>query len=149
VIDRSGTNLSGDELTTAARQGQKNTATQDQAGQSGTDDGARDRNLDGKQLRSELSTGEIRSVDVKVGLSAFYSRDQRRLSACDRPAIGRDSPGAGTVTVQLDTTAQTISILASFFGLTAPDTAAHIHCCQTIPGTNTNVGVATTMPTFA
>src|SRR5262245_46687026 len=32
--------LSGDELTTAARQGQKNTASQDQAGQASADDGA-------------------------------------------------------------------------------------------------------------
>ena len=58
-----------------------------------------------------------------------------------------DTPGAGSVTVVLDPTAQTIQILASFFGLTAPDTAAHIHCCQTMPGTN--VGVATTVPAFA
>ena len=58
------------------------------------------------------------------------------------------SPGGGVVTVQLDTTAQTISILAAFFGLTTPDAAAHIHCCQTVPGTNMNVGVATTIPTF-
>src|SRR5262245_34771308 len=57
------------------------------------------------------------------------------------------SPGAGSVTVVLDPTAETIQILASFFGLTAPDTAAHIHCCQTMPGTN--VGVATTVPAFA
>jgi hypothetical protein len=48
--------------------------------------------------------------------------------------------------VVLDTTADTIRIIASFAGLTSPDTAAHIHCCQTMPGTN--VGVATTMPTF-
>jgi hypothetical protein len=58
-----------------------------------------------------------------------------------------NSPGAGTVTVVLDPTAETIQILASFFGLTAPDTAAHIHCCQTMHGTN--VGVATTVPAFA
>src|SRR5262249_13560170 len=57
-----------------------------------------------------------------------------------------DTAGAGRVTVVLDPTAQTIQILASFFGLTAPDTAAHIHCCQTMPGTN--VGVATTVPAF-
>jgi CHRD domain len=56
------------------------------------------------------------------------------------------SPGAGTVAVVLDPTAETIQTIASFFGLTAPDTAAHIHCCQTMPGTN--VGVATTVPAF-
>jgi hypothetical protein len=59
------------------------------------------------------------------------------------PAV--NSPGAGSVAVVLDPTAQTIQILASFFGLTTPDTAAHIHCCQP----PTNVGVATTVPAFA
>jgi hypothetical protein len=54
----------------------------------------------------------------------------------------------GTVTVVLDPMAQTITILASFFGLTTPDTAAHIHCCQTTPGMPPTVGVATTVPTF-
>jgi hypothetical protein len=49
----------------------------------------------------------------------------------------------------LDPTAETIQILASFFGLTTPDVAAHIHCCQTTPGNPPTVGVATTMPTFA
>jgi CHRD domain len=58
-----------------------------------------------------------------------------------------NSPGAGSVGVVLDPTAETIQIIASFFGLTAPDTMAHIHCCQTMPGTN--VGVATTVPAFA
>ena len=36
------------------------------------------------------------------------------------------SPGAGTVAVVLDPTAETIQILASFFGLTTPDIMAHI-----------------------
>jgi CHRD domain len=58
-----------------------------------------------------------------------------------------NSPGAGSVAVVLDPTAETIQIIASFFGLTTPDMAAHIHCCQTMPGTN--VGVATTLPAFA
>jgi hypothetical protein len=55
------------------------------------------------------------------------------------------SPGAGTAVVVLDPTAQTIQILASFFGLTTPDTAAHIHCCGPL---GTNAGVATTVPAF-
>jgi hypothetical protein len=56
-----------------------------------------------------------------------------------------NSPGAGSVTVVLDPTTETIQIIASFFGLTTPDTAAHIHCCQP----PTNVGVATAVPAFA
>jgi hypothetical protein len=56
-----------------------------------------------------------------------------------------NSPGAGTVAVVLDPTAQTIQIIASFFGLTTPDVAAHIHCCAPL---GTNAGVATTLPAF-
>jgi hypothetical protein len=57
-----------------------------------------------------------------------------------------DSPGAGSVAVVLDPTAETIQIIASFFGLTTPDTMAHIHCCAPL---GTNAGVATTLPAFA
>jgi CHRD domain-containing protein len=60
-----------------------------------------------------------------------------------------NSPGMGSVAVVLDPTAETIQIIASFFGLTGPATAAHIHCCQTTPGTPPTVGVATTVPAFA
>jgi hypothetical protein len=55
------------------------------------------------------------------------------------------SPGAGLAVVVLDPTAQTIQINAAFFGLTTPDTAAHIHCCAPL---GTNAGVATTLPAF-
>jgi hypothetical protein len=57
-----------------------------------------------------------------------------------------NSPGAGSAVVVLDPTAQTIQIIVSFFGLTSPDTAAHIHCCAPL---GTNAGVATTQPAFA
>jgi CHRD domain len=56
------------------------------------------------------------------------------------------SPGTGSVTALLDTTAQTLELIVSFSGLTTPDVAAHIHCCAPL---GTNVGVATTIPTFA
>jgi CHRD domain-containing protein/PEP-CTERM motif-containing protein len=55
------------------------------------------------------------------------------------------SPGAGTAVVVLDPTAQTLQVVASFFGLTTPDTMAHIHCCAPL---GTNAGVATTVPAF-
>ena len=55
--------------------GEQPTASQQQAGQARADDGAGD----SSQLAPDLTTGEIRSVDVKVGLSAFDPRDQRRL----------------------------------------------------------------------
>ncbi len=56
------------------------------------------------------------------------------------------SPGTGSVTVVLDTIAQTLQFNVSFSGLTSNDTAAHIHCCAPL---GTNVGVATTLPAFA
>jgi hypothetical protein len=55
------------------------------------------------------------------------------------------SPATGSATVILDTMAQTIEIKAVFSGLTAPDTAAHIHCCTPF---GSNTGVATRVPAF-
>jgi CHRD domain len=56
------------------------------------------------------------------------------------------SPGTGTAVVVLDPVAQTIQIIASFFGLSSNTTMAHIHCCASL---GTNAGVATTVPAFA
>jgi hypothetical protein len=58
------------------------------------------------------------------------------------------STGTGLATIVLDPMAQTLQVTATFSGLTTNDVAAHIHCCQTLPGTNQNEGVATTQPTF-
>ena len=58
------------------------------------------------------------------------------------------SNGMGLATIVLDTTAQTLQVNATFSDLTSNTTAAHIHCCQAMPGTNENVGVATTVPAF-
>jgi len=73
VVGRSAVYLSGDELTAAASQGEKNIASQDEARQSCTDDGAGD--TEGKQLGSDLTTGVLCGVDVEITLSAFDSRD--------------------------------------------------------------------------
>jgi hypothetical protein len=58
------------------------------------------------------------------------------------------SLGTGLATIVLDPVAQTLQVNATFSGLTSNTTAAHIHCCQTMPGTNQNEGVATAVPTF-
>ena len=42
-----------------------------------------------------------------------------------------DSPGTGSVTVDMDVAAHTLSIHASWAGLLSPTTIAHIHCCTT------------------
>jgi len=58
------------------------------------------------------------------------------------------SPGTGFAKVVLDPVAHTIQINVTFSGLTAPDTAAHIHCCLPFPFDPINIGVATTLPAF-
>lgn len=57
------------------------------------------------------------------------------------------SPGIGLAFVTIDDIANTMRVVVTFSGLTVPNTAAHIHCCTTLPGTGT-AGVATTTPTF-
>jgi CHRD domain len=58
------------------------------------------------------------------------------------------SLATGLATVVLDPVAQTLQINATFSDLSSITTMAHIHCCQTMPGTNQNVGVATAVPVF-
>jgi hypothetical protein len=58
------------------------------------------------------------------------------------------SPGTGTATVTIDAMASTMRVETSFSGLLGTVTAAHIHCCTTVPGAG-NVGVATQTPTFS
>lgn len=59
------------------------------------------------------------------------------------------SAATGSAVVVLDPTAQTLQLNVTFSGLGTNDVAAHIHCCLPSPfQTNTNVGVATTVPAF-
>jgi CHRD domain/PEP-CTERM motif len=57
------------------------------------------------------------------------------------------SPGTGTALVTWDDVAHTLQVDATFGGLLAPNTAAHIHCCTVVPLTGP-AGVATVTPTF-
>jgi hypothetical protein len=60
-------------------------------------------------------------------------------------SIPNASSGLGFVTVGFDSIANTLSINATFSGLTGKDTAAHIHCCIAPP---LNAAVATEVPSF-
>lgn len=57
------------------------------------------------------------------------------------------SPGTGTAFVDFDVVAHTMHVVASFSGLTAPTTAAHIHGPTAVPGVG-KAGVATEVPFF-
>jgi hypothetical protein len=65
--------------------------------------------------------------------------------AAESPPNG--SGGTGSALVTIDDSAFTMHVEASFSGLSAPNTAAHIHCCTATPITGT-AGVATSTPTF-
>ena len=55
------------------------------------------------------------------------------------------SLGTGFAIVTVDDIANLMEVNVTFSGLTAPNTAAHIHCCALPPN---NAGVATVTPTF-
>ena len=63
------------------------------------------------------------------------------------PAEGNASPGTGQAWVTYDPAAHTLQVNASFTGLTANTTAAHIHAATAVPGVGT-AGVATQVPNF-
>ena len=69
-----GSNLSGDELTTAARQGQKNTTSQDEARQSRTGDGAGDGLAGERKARVKWSLmRDVGADPLPVGLQVLIS----------------------------------------------------------------------------
>ena len=59
-----------------------------------------------------------------------------------------NSPGTGKALVTIDAAANTMRVQATFSGLVAGVTAAHIHAPTAVPFAGT-AGVATTLPTFA
>ena len=87
-----------------------------------------------------------------VSYAATITLSGTLSGANESPATG--SPGMGSATAILDTTAQTLEVIVVFSGLFAVipgtstasgTTASHIHCCTPFGG---NAGVATTTPTF-
>ena len=58
------------------------------------------------------------------------------------------SSGTGSGTVNYDSTTHSLTLSASFSGLTGTTTAAHIHAATAAPFTG-NAGVATQTPSFS
>ena len=68
-----------------------------------------------------------------------------RLSPLNEAPAHPESAGTGTAVVTWDAQTHKMTVAVTFSGLSAPNTAAHIHCCVAAPDTT---GVATTLPTF-
>lgn len=85
-------------------------------------------------------------VSMTAAQAATITLTTTLSGALEIPPSG--SPGTGSATVVLDTTAQTLMVNVAFSGLEGLTTASHIHCCLAAPLVNGNVGVATQVPTF-
>ena len=88
-----------------------------------------------------LITFFLSQVAINAEATIFYTANLNGLAE----SIPNASTGSGFVTVGFDAIANTLSINASFSGLTGIDTAAHIHCCVAPPA---NAAVATETPSF-
>ena len=55
---------------------------------------------------------------------------------------------AAPIVLATDPALNTMEVQVTFSGLTCPTSAAHIHCCEAMPGANLNVMVATSTPFF-
>jgi len=88
-----------------------------------------------------LITFFLSQVAINAEATIFYTANLNGLAE----SIPNASTGSGFVTVGFDASANTLSINASFSGLTGIDTAAHIHCCVAPPA---NAAVATETPSF-
>jgi CHRD domain len=79
-------------------------------------------------------------VALAVPITFFAYLDQNEV-------VPTGSAGTGTVSVVIDTDANTLVIDAQWSGLGAPTTVAHIHCCTAVANAGA-VGVAVTPGTL-
>ena len=90
---------------------------------------------------------------VSLGLLAGSGNARAAVIEYSAPLSGLNefpanaSPGTGIANVFTDSAAFTVHVVVSFSGLTAPASAAHIHCCTAVPGTG-NAGVKVPLTGF-
>ena len=94
--------------------------------------------------QAELDAGSISNTATATGMPVTYAAT---LSG-PAEAPPNASPGVGNAIVDIDTSAHTLRVRATFSGLTGNTTASHIHAATAIAGAGT-AGVATQTPTFA
>nr|WP_316641191.1 CHRD domain-containing protein [uncultured Roseateles sp.] len=97
------------------------------------------------KIRSMIAASLLLSALASPALAHTYVFDVVLTGPHEAPPNA--SPGQGLATVTFDMDLATMTIEASFSGLTGTTTASHIHCCTANPGLST-AGVATTTPSF-
>src|SRR5262249_43989062 len=102
----------------------------------------------GGSMRSTLVSASVVIACLAGTPSALASSiTYQALLSGPNESPATPSPGTGIAEVTIDDTLLSIRIEATFSGLLAPSTAAHIHCCTAVAGTGT-AGVATAVPAF-
>lgn len=101
-----------------------------------------------KRLLFVLALGAAMLVAVPFARATVIDLHANLSGSNEVPVTG--SLGTGFASIKFDTVAQTLTLQITFSGLTGTTTASHIHCCLPSPSQpGVNVGVATTVPTFA
>ena len=98
-------------------------------------------------MRSTKVSGRVVAIVFAVfGVIASHTAQAATIffSGSLNPEVS-GATGSGSVEITFDDVANTLLIEASWSGLSAGTTVAHIHCCTTAPGT---VGVAVTPNTL-
>ncbi len=85
-------------------------------------------------------------IGVLVGLAPVSQAAVIRYQSALAPEAA-GATGSGNVTVDYDTLAHTLLVMADWSGLSGTTTVAHIHCCTAVPGAGT-IGVAVTPSTL-
>ncbi len=102
-----------------------------------------------RSLRSGLLASALVAIAVCAATPSFAAVLMYSASFSGAIEVPPNaSPGSGTVDVNFDTDAHTMSINATFTGLLGNTSAAHIHAPTLVAGTGT-AGVATQTPSFA
>ncbi len=95
------------------------------------------------KFRADLVTCLLALAPALPVGAAPITFDATLSGAAENPANGSTATGIALVTI--DDIAHTLEVEVWFDGLTSPNTASHIHCCISAPGT---AAVATQTPTF-
>lgn len=96
-------------------------------------------------LRSLLAAGTVALATLAPAHAQNLVFTTDLTGAAEAPP--NESPATGSAMLMIDLDASTMHVDASFAGLTAGTTAAHVHCCTELAGTGV-VPPATALPSF-
>lgn len=91
-----------------------------------------------RKLTRALVLGAVLCTGLSLSTPAYAVEFFQGFMSGAKENPANNSPGTGLATIILSDDTNSIRVIASFSGLVANDTAAHIHCC-TLPTGNAGV----------